>query len=454
MLDLLLRNARLVFPREGERTGSLGVRDGKIAGVYLNSAAPAARRTVEVGGRALLPGVIDPHIHLGVRSVSYDEECLTETRAALKGGITTVGCYLREKGSYVGKVEDFRRRAEDKIYTDLLFHLVILEPSQIPDIPLLAERYGNPAFKFYLHGIPGIPVMDAGDLLEAFGVIARLKRPGMACVHAEIRAICVQGMARLQAGNPSKLADWTECAPDGAEAAAVRLCAFAAQKTGTRAYIVHLSSASGLEAVREAKAQGAPLFCESTSMYLFYDNADRAGMKLRRFPPVRSAADRDALWTGVADGSIETLGTDNVTGDAEENNFTGTFWENRGGMPGLPTHVPQILHAGYYERGLPLSLLADRMCRRPAELFGLYPRKGTLQVGADADLVVVDPDLEKTVRGAESGSRSDFTPLEGRRLRGWPVTVVKGGEVVVEERELVCDPGIGRCLNQFSEGTH
>ncbi|MFQ5914110.1 MAG: dihydroorotase family protein [Nitrospinota bacterium] len=447
MLDLLFRDARLVFPRMGERHGSLGVRDGKIAGIYLDGFSPPARRTVKVGGRALLPGVIDPHIHLGVRGDSYDVECLTETRAALKGGITTVGCYLREEGSYIGRVEDFRRRAEDKIFTDLLFHLVILEPSGIPDIPLLAQRYGNPAFKFYLHGIPGLPVMDAGNLLEALSVIAALRPPGMACVHAENSAMCAQGMAKLREGNPSTLADWTESSPDGAEAEAVRLCAFAAQKTQAHVYIVHLSSAWGLEAVREAKASGVPLHCESTSTYLFYDDADPAGMKLRRHPPIRTAADRDALWTGVEDGSIETLGTDNVTASAEENNFAGSFWGNRGGMPCLSAHVPQILHRGHHERGLPSWLLADRMCRRPAELFGLYPRKGVLRVGADADLVVADLDLEKRYRAADSGSRSDFSPLEGRKLRGWPVTVVKGGEIAVEEGKLVCDPGSGRCLN-------
>ncbi|MFQ5692734.1 MAG: dihydroorotase family protein [Nitrospinota bacterium] len=285
--------------------------------------------------------------------------------------------------------------------------------------------------------------------MEAFRVIADLPKPGTAAVHAENHALCERGMARLRTGSPKTLADWTESSPECAEAEAVRFCAFAARRTGARVYVVHLSSASGLEAVREAKEEGAPLCCESTSTYLFHDNAEPAGMKLRRYPPVRTVADREALWTGVADGSIETLGTDNVTATAEENNFAGPFWENRGGMPGLPTHVAQILHAGHHERGLPLWLLADRMCRRPAEVFGLYPRKGALDVGADADLVVVDPDLRRTVRGAESGSRSDFTPLEGRRLRGWPVTVVKGGEVVVEERELVCDPGVGRCLNKF-----
>jgi dihydroorotase-like cyclic amidohydrolase len=315
---------------------------------------------------------------------------------------------------------------------------------------MLAERYGNPAFKFYLHGIPGLPVTAPENLLEAFGVIAGLKQPGLACVHAEDRAMCVEGMDRLKAAeNPTTLAEWTQSSPDGAEGEAVRVCADAARKTGTRVYIVHLSSAPGLEAVREAKAAGIPLLCESTSSYLYFDNADSAQMMLRRFPPVRAPEDRAALWTGVADGSIETIGTDNVTADAEENNYTGTFWENSGGMPCLPYHVPQILHLGIHGHGLPLPLLADRMCRRPAEIFGLYPRKGSFDVGADADLVVIDPDLEKTVRGVEGLARTDFTPLEGRTLKGWPVTVVKGGEVVVEEGELVCDPGIGRCLNRI-----
>lgn len=455
MLDLILHDAKLIFPREDERYGSLGVQDGKIAGIYLDRETPAARRRIDVGGRPLLPGAVDPHIHLGVRGDRYDEEILTETRAALKGGITTVGCYLREKGSYVGKVEDFAARGRSKIYTDILFHLVILEPSQIPDIPMLAERYGNPAFKFYLHGIPGLPIMDAENLLKAFTVIAGLKQPGMACVHAEDHAMCVDGMARLKAmKNPTTLADWAQTSPDGSEAEAVRLSASAAQKTGARLYIVHLSSALGLEAVREARASGVSLHCETTSTYLFYDNEDVAGMKLRRHPPIRTATDRAALWTGVADGSIETIGTDNVTANAEENNFTGTFWENRGGMPCLATHLSQLLHMGVHKRGLPLSLLADRISRRPAEIFGLYPQKGSFQEGADADLVVIDPDLEKVVRGTETGSRTDFTPLEGRMLRGWPVMVIKGGEVVVEESNLTCDSGIGHILNQIPSLPH
>ena len=451
MLDLLMRNALVVFPREGEREGSVGVQDGRLAGVYTRAESPSARRIMDVEGRSLLPGIFDPHIHLGVRSVGYDEECLTETRAALKGGITTVGCFLREKGSYVGKVEDFARRAEKSIFTDILFHLVILERSQIPDIPMLADRYGNPAFKFYLHGIPGLPIMDEEGLIEAFRVIAGLEPAGLACVHSELHEMCVEGLARLQAmENPTKLSEWTMSSPEGAEGEAVRLCARVSRETGARVYIVHLSSAPGLTAVREAKATGVSLLCESTSPYLFFDNEDPSGMMLKRHPPVRSPADREALWSGVADGSIETLGTDNVTADAEENNFTGAFWENRGGMSCLPWHVPKILQKGHHERGLPLHLLADRMSRRPAEIFGLYPRKGSWEIGADADLVVIDPDLEKVVRADESGSRGDFSPLEGGTLKGWPVTVVKNGKVVVEEGELVSGPGIGRCLNRIS----
>jgi dihydropyrimidinase len=176
---------------------------------------------------------------------------------------------------------------------------------------------------------------------------------------------------------------------------------------------------------------------------------DRNGFLLKMVPPIRTVSNMQALWGGLLDGSIDLVGTDNTSRTRATKQPEAGLQGARPGYAGLGTHLPALLHFGHHVRGVPLELLAERMCRTPARVFGLYPKKGTIAVGSDADLVVVDPLLERDVSADALGGMSDFSPFEGKRLRGWPVATIKAGRVVARGGQLVDQRPAGRYLPRF-----
>jgi dihydroorotase-like cyclic amidohydrolase len=247
------------------------------------------------------------------------------------------------------------------------------------------------------------------------------------------------------------LADWADTHPDIAEAEAVHRAAFLASQAGCRLYIVHLSSRAGLEAAREERADRRKLHVETTSPYLSLTKHDPNGLLAKMSPPVRAQEDVDALWDGLRAGIIDCVGTDNTSRDRATKNPAGGLWGARPGYPVLGTHLAALLHEGYHRRGVPLEILAARACAAPARVFGLYPQKGTLAVGSDADLAVIDLDLEREVRPASLHSFSDFSPFEGRTLKGWATAVIKGGRLAYRDGEVLAAPGTGRYLARHAD---
>jgi dihydroorotase-like cyclic amidohydrolase len=244
------------------------------------------------------------------------------------------------------------------------------------------------------------------------------------------------------------LADWERAHPPEAEALAIQTAAYLAGRTGAHLYVVHLSSAEGLEVVRACRRAGARFTVETTSPYLGLTSDDTNGFLAKMVPPIRSARNGDELWNGLRDGSINSLGTDNTSRTRAAKRPEAGLHDSRPGLPVVGTHLPALLHFGHHLRGVPLELLVEGACRRPAQIYGVYPRKGTIAVGSDADLVVVDLDLERVVDAEFLQGMSDFSPFEGKRMRGWPVATVKGGRVVARNGEIVAKPS-GRYLPRF-----
>jgi len=191
---------------------------------------------------------------------------------------------------------------------------------------------------------------------------------------------------------------------------------------------------------------------ETTSPYLGLSSDDPNGFLLKMVPPIRTRANTEALWSGLLDGTIELIGTDNTSRTRATKQPEAGLHGARPGYAGLGTHLPAVLHFGHHVRGVPLETLVERMCRMPARVFGLYPRKGTIAIGSDADLVVLDVDLEREVRPAALAGMSDFSPFEGKRLRGWPAATIKGGRVVARDGRLVDDRPHGRYLPRRGTG--
>src|SRR5262245_22738864 len=447
-LDLLVRGGTLVIPGLGRVKADVGIADGKIA--ILGENLPSAAETYDATGRTVLPGIFDPHIHIG-NEQSYESEAKTETRAAILGGVTTVGIFLRSlEDSYFDHLPAFRKAMDERSYVDSVFHPQIFTKAQIDEIPGYAEQFGIRSFKFYMSGIPGIVKSVTDDvLLHGFRTVASLGPDAVACVHCETGALIDRARDELKTRRPEgTLADWEDATPAIAEALAIQTALYLAKIAGAHLYVVHLSSHQGLEVVRAARRAGMHFTVETTTPYLGINSSDPNGFLAKMVPPVRTPEHQAALWEGLREGSINTVGTDNTSRARATKKPEAGLHGSRPGLPALGKHLPALLHYGRM-RGVPLELLIERATRSPALVYGIYPQKGTIAVGSDADLVIVDLEQERVVSAKDLQGMSDFSPFEGKRLRGWPVATIKGGKIVARDGKIVAKAN-GRYLPRKS----
>jgi dihydropyrimidinase len=342
---------------------------------------------------------------------------------------------------------------DERSYVDSIFHPQIFTDTQIAEIPGYARDYGIRSFKFYMSGIQGIVNSVTDDvLLQGFRQVATLGADVVACVHCETGALVERARRELARTKPTgTLADWEDAHPADAEALAIRTAAYLAKVADVHLYVVHVSSRQGLDAVRLMRRDGARLTVETLTPFLGLSSDDANGFLCKLVPPVRTAAHRAALWQGIADGTIDTVGTDNTSRRRASKRPEAGLHGARPGHASLGIHLPALLHHGR-EHGVPLERLVDLATRAPAKIYGIYPRKGTIAVGSDADLVVVDLDREKVVRAEDLKGMSDFSPFEGKTLRGWPVATVKAGRIAARNGEIVAAPG-GRYLPRTAPPT-
>ncbi len=444
-LDLIVRNGTVVIPGLGTFDADIGIADGKIA-VLSRGLDESAAEVYDASGLTVLPGIFDPHIHIG-NEQSYESEAETETRAAILGGVTTVGIFLRSlEDSDFDHLPAFCAAMNERSYVDSVFHPQIFTEQQIEEIPRYAEQYGIRSFKFYMSGMPGIVKSVTDDvLLKGFRTVASLGPDAVACVHCETGALIDRARDELKAHKPEgTLADWEDAHPAVAEALAIQTALYLASVAGAHLYVVHLSSRPGLEVVRRARRAGFRFTVETTTPYLGINSSDPNGFLAKMVPPVRTPEHQIALWDGFLDGSINTVGTDNTSRVRATKRPEGGLHGSRPGLPALGTHLPALLHYGR-ERGVPLEVMVERATRGPARVYGIYPQKGTIAIGSDADLVIVDLEQERVVRAEDLQGMSDFSPFEGKRLRGWPVATIKAGKIIARDGKIVASAN-GRYL--------
>ena len=437
--DLVVHGGTLIIPGVGRVRSDVGITGDKIVALAGDLSA-GAKEVYDARGKVVLPGIFDPHAHIG-NERSYDEEAETETRAAVLGGITTIGIFLRSlEDSYMKHLPGFRRAMDELSYVDSVFHPQIFTDEQIGEIPRYAAEYGIRSFKFYMSGMPGIVKSVPDDvLLTGFRAVASLGADAIACVHCETGALIDQARKELQKKKDGTLADWQLAHPADAEALAIQTALYLSKVAGAHLYVVHLSSKQGLDMVRNARRQGLRFTVETTTPYLGIASDDPNGFLVKMVPPVRTKDHHDALWQGVLEGTVNTIGTDNTSRARATKKPEAGLHGSRSGYAVLGTHLPALLHYGRL-RGVPLELLVDRATRAPAKVYGIYPKKGTIAIGTDADLAIVDLDLERVVRPEELQGMSDFSPFEGKKLRGWPVATIKAGKIVARNGKIVGKP--------------
>ena len=449
-LDLLLRDGLLVFPDFGCVPGSIGVRDGRIVGVIASGENVAADEVVDCGGKWIMPGIIDPHVHFGFGSPETD--FLTESRSAALGGVTSALSFYRT-ADFRTAFDAYRDRAASQSCIDFGLHFGITSHLHVETLAECSRRFGVTSYKLYLmyKGAAGLAQgfteIDDALLYAACKATAAVEGAVLG-IHCENVEVIPYLREPLRLAGRDDLHAWNEQSPDFLEAENVHRACYFAGKVGCPINIVHLSSREALgEVRRHRRTNAAPVYVETCPHYLLLDDASPAGVLAKVNPPIRGRADVDALWEGIADGSVTTVGTDHVPRKRSTKEGKG-IWASSNGFPGVATMLPIMLDEGYHRRGIPPERIAAVLSRNAARLYHMQG-KGAIAVGFDADLAIVDPDLERTVDPAQLESFADYSPFEGTMLKGWPVmTLVRGRKVMVDGRitDLAREKPEGRYL--------
>ena len=443
--DLVIRNARIVT-HAGELFGGIAVEDERILAVGADGALPPGRREIDAEGRVLMPGVVDPHCHLGV-NYPYDEDMRTETAAAARGGITTILLYIRTKEpSYIPFYRERSAVGEDNVHIDFGFHFGIQREEHIHEIPAIVAETGVRSFKLYFGYEPDNPIgiVPATDGWVYATMRSAAQIPGgVVSVHCENTGIATWLKEELIATGRQDLGAYTESRPAFCEVETIQRMIFLAELTGCPLYVVHTTVADGPVVAEAARARGVDVTIETCPHYLTRTAYDPdLDMRAKISPPLRDREQLEGLWRGILAGTVRSLGSDHVPFFPKEGT---NLWQEKPGIVSFPWELALMLSHGVHDRGVPLSRLVELNSYTPARRFGLYPKKGSLQPGADADLVLVDLDEEREVVHEGKGT----CIYEGMHLKGWPVLTVSRGRVVFEQGEV--DPGAsghGRCVTR------
>lgn len=452
--DLVIRGGDAILPGIGRTRCDIAVKDGKIAAILAPDAVVQATETIDVQGHVIMPGAIDAHIHLGhgkdISRPRVPGDADRETAAAAVGGVTCFIAYLMSNEPFTTIADEVIAVTEAGARVDFGYHFIISTEAQLAQIPAYVTDYGAPSFKIFMNNRGGegarlgLPDIDDGFLFRLCEQAAA--HGGIVCPHPETIEIAWVLRDRLKAADPEGmggLATWNASRPDFVEADAVQRAAFIAHQTGAPLYVVHTTSAAALEAALRHRDAGADVWIETCPHYLTHDVTWSGGDLGKINPPLRSAADRERLWEGLASGEIDTVATDHVHRDASGK--SGGIWAASPGCPGLETLLPVLLTEGHHKRGLPLERIAELVATNPARAMGLSHAKGTIAPGLDADLAIIDMHASWILSRDDVVSSAGYSIYEGWSFESRIVHTISRGRFVLRDGALVDDAvGTGR----------
>jgi dihydropyrimidinase len=442
--DLVVRGGRVV-DRDRDEAADVGVVDGRVAAV---GPGLEGRRVVDATGMLVIPGAVDGHVHIRTErdQDAYDDTFATGSVAAAFGGVTTFLDQVQVepgRGLTLAAAVDARlAEAEGQCVVDYGFHVNPREPRRdlLAEIPELA-RSGFPSFKFFMN-YEGYALPDDALL---FGMQQVARAGGLAIVHAENKAVIEELTRQNDDAGRTGLAWYGSARPSVMEGEATHRALALAHVAGCRVLLFHVTSAEGVTEIARAKERGQQAFGEAVLHYLVLDESlledPEVGAAFELSPPLRTEEHRTAQWEGLRAGVLDVVSTDHgprrLVRDAR-----GRLVPPRG-TSGIEVRLALVHELGVRAGRISLQRWVDVCCTRPAEVFGL-PGKGRIAPGCDADIVVFDPEREVTISHTLLHSNVDHSTWEGVTVRGWPVTTIVRGEVVVADGELLGAPGHGR----------
>lgn len=462
-MRLLVANGSVVTP-DGVQDVDVLCEDGRIVALHERGLDVQADETLDVSGKLIFPGFIDPHVHSRDPGLTEKEDFAHSTLGALVGGVTTV-IEMPNAIPPVDSVEVFHQRREqhEKVaWVDFGLWGLSVGAGNVDQLRALVEA-GVAGVKIFwgyalrrdtrqlVYNIDDEPVEnllmppDNGVVLRVFREMAEVG--GLLAAHCEDRDILTTSERGL--GHPiESYDDLLAARPDTAESTSIAIGAEFARTTGCRFHVVHMASARGAEVVRTAQARGIPVTAETCPQYLTLSDEDyeRVGPMMKVYPPIRTPHDQDALWEAIADGTIVSIGSDHAPHTIEEKSRG--FSTQPAGAVGCETFGPVMVDA-LFRGKTTVERFAEVMSTSTAKLYGLYPRKGVIRPGSDADLTIVDPNASKVVRNEDLVAKQPVSPWNGFSLTGLPTAVVLRGEVAMRDGKPV-----GEHRGQFVPARH
>jgi dihydropyrimidinase len=452
--DILIKNGNAIIPFNGIVKTNILIENGKVKALRKTIGNVSTDRVINAENKYILPGIIDPHVHYGVYT-PIDNAAITESTSAVTGGVTTIMRMIRLGGSY-RRIMNHLNVSKDTHITDYAVHASILYPSQLKDMSFL-KSIGINSFKIYMNlgsdlkkiladSDPGNNSLKEIEVDMTDRLLTEIIKNGSALnsiilVHAEDHVECSRNIKEMRKMNEHVDSDllklWSSLRPESAEISSIKKIVNVALNYEPNLYFVHIGSSEALyEIYRNKKLyKNLKIWIETCPHYLTH-STDYDNIKGKVVPPLRSKGNLVKLWDAIKSGIIDTIGTDHVANDLERKKANGNFWNAPSGFSGLATMLPVMLSEGVSKKRVDLIRISEICSANASRIFGLFPRKGTIMEGSDADLTIVDLEKEQTVSPDILNSHSDYTIYDGWKLRGWPVMTIVRGKTVMEDGKV------------------
>jgi len=457
--DTVITDSHVVLP-QGMIDKNIIIDEGKIVG--LTNDIPSCDHKINGNGLISVPGPIDTHVHYGVYS-PINEAAKTESHAAAIGGITTMMRMLRLGDSFSNSLQSQIDAASQNHYVDYAIHASVFTKQQINEMNLCVDK-GITSFKIYMNlgGEVGHVYMDmppnstqlspaqvdvTDEIVEqTVKTAASLGCPVL--VHAEDYESCGCGIKTAKEKKQDGLSAWSESRSPEFEAKAIKTVSKFGRDYDCVIYFVHIGSEKALEQIQEEKKLGTKIYVETCPHYLTLSYEKQDGYLAKVMPPIRTENDRKAVWKALSGNQIDTIGTDHVANQLKLKLDGDDVWGALAGFPGIGTVLPILLNDGVNQNKITLEQFVHFTSTNAAKIFGMYPKKGTLEKDSDADITMIDLKKEKKVSSELFGGFSDYIVYEGRNLKGWPVKTIVRGELISDDFEVIGKLGHGKLVER------